>query len=275
LVSSATFMSALLLIGETLNSTRPSVKRVFEERDEERFLSLAREQVEGGARCIDLNASMLMAQEEEALRWGASLAREKLGIPVMLDSANDAVLTAVARELGREAIVNSLSCDAELLERTLPVLGGAGAGVVFMLKDRRGIPASVDGKLALADRAVEAAAKAGIAEERLFIDPVLSALATSGAGLLLTLEAIRALAARHPGCRRIGGLSNVSFGLPERRLVNRAFAAMAIASGISALICDASDHELVETIVASEALVGADPSCRRFIGRARAERGGA
>ncbi len=258
-------MSALLLIGETLNSTRPSVKKIFEERDESAVLALAREQLNGGASCIDLNASMLMEREEDALRWGAAAVREKLKVPVLLDSPDTAMLGRLIREFGSGAIINSLTCDEELLSAVLPVVAKAGAGVVIMLKDRNGIPPTVDGKLSLAERAVASASNAGVYPERLFIDPVFAPLATSAGGLLRTLDTVRKLGERYPECQRIGGLSNVSFGLPERKLINRTFAAMAISAGVSAVICDTTDRELIKTLRASEALTGRDPNCRRFL----------
>ncbi len=141
-----------------------------------------------------------------------------------------------------------------------------------MLKDRTGIPSTVEGKLALAARAVAAAAKAGIDRQRLCIDPVFAPLAVSADGMSLTLEAVRQLSRQFPECHRIGGLSNISFGLPERKLVNRTFAAMAIQSGISALICDTSDHELMKSISAAEALAGRDPGCRRFLAKSKDRR---
>lgn len=265
-------MSALLLIGEKLNSTRPSVKRIFEERDEGDLLSIARGQIEGGASCIDLNASMLMEREEDALRWGAAAVHAQLRVSVMLDSPNTSLLVRLLPEFGTAAILNSLPCDEEVLAEALPAVSSAGAGVVIMLKDRRGIPPTIDGKLLLAERAVGTAAKAGISAERLFIDPVFAPLATSAGGMLLTLETIHTLATRFPTCHRIGGLSNISYGLPERALVNRTFAAMAIASGITVLICDTSDHELAKTLAASEALAGSDPNCRRFLAHFRGHR---
>jgi 5-methyltetrahydrofolate corrinoid/iron sulfur protein methyltransferase len=266
-------MSALLLIGEKLNSTRPSVKKIFEERDKGQLLALAREQIEGGASCIDLNASMLMEREEEALRWGAAAVRAELRVSTMLDSPNTALLVRLVPEFGGGAILNSLPCEEEILAEALPAVSSAGAGVVIMLKDRRGIPPTIDGKLLLAERAVETAAEAGVAPERLFIDPVFAPLATNAGGLLVTLDTIRGLATRFPECPRIGGLSNSSYGLPERKLINRTFAAMAIASGITVLICDTSDRELMRSLRASEALAGSDPNCRRFLAHFREQRG--
>jgi 5-methyltetrahydrofolate--homocysteine methyltransferase len=141
-----------------------------------------------------------------------------------------------------------------------------------MLKDMRGIPSSAGEKLAMAALVASKGAQAGIAPEKLFIDPVFSPLATAPGGVSAALECIREIRETFPAYRTIGGLSNVSFGLPERKLINRSCAAMAAAFGISALICDTTDRELMKTLKASETLSGRDPSCRKFLEWYRRER---
>lgn len=258
-------MESIFLIGEKLNSTRSSVRRVLEERDDKALRALIETQLAGGASCIDLNASMLMSGEENALRWGAHIVREAYGVPVMIDSPDRRILANLAGEYGAECLLNSISADEEALEELLPLAGRAGAGVVVMLKDRGGIPQTAEKKLALAAQVSASAAKARIAPERIFIDPVFTPIATSSAGMGAVLECIRGIKERFPAHRTIGGLSNVSFGLPERRLLNRSFAAMVAAFGISALICDTTDRELMKILKASDTLSGRDRACRKFL----------
>ncbi len=258
-------MDAIILIGEKLNSTHSSVRRIFEERDGGAFRALVGAQIEGGASCIDLNASMLMSGEEDALRWGAGIVRSTFGVPVMIDSPDRRILANMLAECGGECMLNSITADREALDEILPVAARAGAGVVVMLKDMKGIPASAGEKLSMAERVTSSGAKAGIVPEKLFIDPVLSPLATASGGMGAALECIRGIRESFPSCRTIGGLSNVSFGLPERKLLNRTFAAMASAAGVSALICDTTDRELMKTLKASDALSGRDAGCRKFL----------
>lgn len=265
-------MDPLFLVGEKLNSSRVEARRIFAERDAGAFLALGRAQIEGGAAAIDLNAAMLMADEAAALRWGADLARRELGAAVVVDGPDAALIVEIAAGVGPSAIVNSLACDPGTLRDVLPVLARAGAGAVIMLKDRGGIPDSAGKILALADRAVEAAREAGMAPSRVFLDPAITPIAAGGRPLGVVLDAIRELSRRHPEWGRIAGLSNVSFGLPERRHVNRACAAMLVAAGVTALVCDTTDRDLVRAIAASEALAGADPMCRRYLAAFRARR---
>jgi len=258
-------MDAIILIGEKLNSTHSSVRRILEERDARAFRALVGAQIEGGASCIDLNASMLMSGEEDALRWGAGIVRAAFGVPVMIDSPDRRILAGLLAEFGGECMLNSISADREALDEILPAAAKSGAGVVVMLKDRKGIPPSALERLSLAERVASSATRAGIDPERLFIDPVFSPLATASGGMGPALDCIRGIRERFPSWRTIGGLSNASFGLPERKLLNRTFAAMASAAGISALICDTTDRELMKALKASDALSGRDPGCRKFL----------
>jgi cobalamin-dependent methionine synthase I len=267
-------MSEPFLIGEKLNSTRPSVKRIFEERDEAALAAAAEAQIAGGASCIDLNASMLMGGEKAGLQWAARLVRERFRVPVSLDSPDLGVLIETASELGAEAVINSITCDEAALRETCAAAARSGTGVIVMLKDRSGIPGSAEGRVALAERAAAIAAESGVAPGRVFLDPVVTPLATTRGGLGVVLETTHRLAGSLDAYRRICGLSNVSFGLPERKLVNRAFAAMLVAAGMNSFICDTTDRELVSVLTASEAIIGSDPNCRRLLESYRAARKG-
>ena len=154
----------------------------------------------------------------------------------------------------------------------LPVLASKGAGVIIMLKTEDGIPPRADDRLVHAREAVEIAGNAGIDEGRIFFDPVFQPVATGSEGLGTALETLRKLTAELPGCHRIGGLSNVSFGLPKRKVVNGAFLAMAISHGLDAVICDPTDNTLVNIMKSSEALAGIDPGCLRYLKHYRASK---
>ena len=258
-------MSGILVIGERLNSSTQAVKKLLQERDRNALLKLAGAQVTGGASFIDINASMLMDSEEEALVWCARSIRKELGTGVSLDSPNLDLLLKVIPEFGEDAILNSLTSDEDVLLRACPVLADSGAGVVVMLKSREGVPGTVEGKLRLAEMATMKLSGAGIVAEKVFLDPVFSPLATSPGGLSSVLETIAELGKHFPDFQRIGGLSNISFGLPLRRLLNRTFLSMAVCCGLTAAICDPTDVRLMETLRASEAITGLDKGCRNFL----------
>ncbi|HUV36994.1 MAG TPA: dihydropteroate synthase [Patescibacteria group bacterium] len=267
-------MTDILLIGERINSTNKRIRQILEIRDETALLHVAREQVQGGASFIDINASMLMKEEEQTLRWAAGCITAVMDVGVSLDSPNIDVLSGVLPEIRGRVMLNSFTCDEEPLERAINAIAGYGASVIVMLKSRDGIPETVDGRMHLAGRIAAAADAAGASPSRIYIDPVFSPIATSANGMQVTLATLGALRASFPGYHRIGGLSNVSYGMPKRKLINRTSLAMVLSHGLDAVICDTTDPALMETAMASGTIIGLDPGCRRFLQSYREKRFG-
>lgn len=265
-------MPEFLIIGEKLNSTDKKVKKLLEERDESALLDLARAQVDGGAKYLDLNASMLADKEEDALVWSLRCIKSELDIGISLDSPNMEILLRVMPLAGSEVIINSLTSDKGVLDEALPAVSEHESGVIVMLKNREGIPGTAQKRLQMAESAASSISAAGVSPEKVFIDPVLTPLATSPEGLGTALDTMAGLRKHFPDFRRIGGLSNISYGLPLRKLLNRTFISMAISYGLDAVICDPTDSKLMETVTASLAITGADRGCRDLLGYYRAKR---
>jgi 5-methyltetrahydrofolate corrinoid/iron sulfur protein methyltransferase len=261
-----------IIIGEKLNSTSTKIRKIFESRDTGALMSIASAQTDAGASWIDINAAMLMGGEMDTLLWAGRAVLEGSDRGISADSPDTAVLERCAAEFGKRCVVNSLTADGEILGRMLPVLARSGAGVIIMLKTTAGIPPRAEERLELAKEAASAAAANGMSPEMIFFDPVFQPVATGSEGLVTALETLRALAAELPGHHRIGGLSNVSFGLPLRKTVNSAFLAMAVSHGLDSVICDPTDTRLMELLKASEALAGTDPGCLRFLKHYRLSR---
>jgi 5-methyltetrahydrofolate--homocysteine methyltransferase len=254
-----------IIIGEKLNSTNSKMKKIFENRDEEALLKTAGDQIEAGASWIDINAAMLMEKELESLLWAGNAILAKFDKGISADSPDVSILEKCSAEFGERCIVNSLTADEELLKRLLPVLAEKGSGVIIMLKTEDGIPPKADDRLVHAGEAAEIAEAAGMDKGKIFFDPVFQPVATGSEGLGVALETLRRLVAEMSDYHRIGGLSNVSFGLPKRKVVNGAFLAMAVSHGLDSVICDPTDSTLVNIMKASEALAGIDPGCLRYL----------
>ncbi len=254
-----------VIIGEKLNSTNAKVRKVLENRDIDSLLSIAGTQIEGGASWIDINAAMLMDKELDAILWAGREILDRFDKGISADSPDIAVLEKCAAEFGERCIVNSLTADEEILEKMMPVLSRAGAGAIIMLKTVDGIPPRPEERLGLAREAAQIAAGSGMPSEKIFFDPVFQPVATGSEGVETALDTLRALSGEMSDFHRVGGLSNVSYGLPKRKVVNRAFLAMAVSHGLTAVICDPTDGNLVDTLKAAEALAGVDPGCLRFL----------
>ncbi len=263
-----------VIIGEKLNSTNAKVRKVLENRDIDSLLSIAGAQIDGGASWIDINAAMLMDKELDAILWAGRAILDRFDKGISADSPDTAVLEKCAAEFGERCIVNSLTADGEILGKMMPVLSQAGAGVIIMLKTAEGIPPRPEERLGLAREAAEIAAGCGMPHGKIFFDPVFQPVATGSEGLETALGTLHALSDDMSDFHRVGGLSNVSYGMPKRKVVNRAFLAMAVSHGLTAVICDPTDSSLVDTLKAAEALTGVDPGCLRFIKHYRDSRKG-
>ncbi|HSG29739.1 MAG TPA: dihydropteroate synthase [Candidatus Krumholzibacterium sp.] len=262
-----------ILIGERLNSSNKKIRSLFDSGSIDEIVRIAGKQVEAGASIVDINCSMMMGREREILFETARAVIDMLNVEVSIDSPDQGVLIEGAERFGIDCILNSITCSPTDLERVGAAASASGAGLIVMTKDGNGIPSTPEGRLELAGRAVELLGKAGIADERIFLDPVFSPVATDVAGLETALGTLRGLTSEFPGCRRVGGLSNISFGLPDRRLLNRSFLPVAMEAGLDTVICDVTDAGLMDTLHAAEAITGRDRGCRSFLRHYRSKKG--
>ena len=263
----------MLIIGELLNSSNTRIRDIFDRRDEKSLLEVAEAQITAGASALDLNASMLMADEREGLLWAARTVRTEYGTVVSLDTPDTELLIDMAAQFTDGAILNSFTADEGQIELAIQTAARTGCSVIIMLKSGEGIPETAMMRLGLASMVASVARRAGVDTSRLLLDPVLTPLATARHGLGVALETIEGLDRNFPNFRTVAGISNVSFGLPRRKLVNRTFLAMALARGLDAAICDPTDPEIIGTLRAAEAVTGTDPGCRGFLAHHRSKNG--
>lgn len=256
----------MLIIGEKINSSRKAVERAVRERDREGIAALARQQMEAGAHVLDVNCGTLDATEEpEALKWLVTVCQEATGLPLCIDSPNPAALAAGLAVHDGKALINSISAEAERFAQVLPLVRQYDADVVALCLDDRGIPEDRQRAVAVGDQLVQALVAAGRPLDTIYLDPLVRSLATSPRTVLDTLTLMHTLGAKYPGLHFVSGLSNVSFGLPERRQLNRAYVAMSVASGLDAVIMDPLDAGLHAMLYAAEALVNRDRFCLAYI----------
>jgi 5-methyltetrahydrofolate--homocysteine methyltransferase len=259
-------MCALLIVGEKLNGTLKDTAAAIAGRDEVYIQDMALRQAEAGADFLDLNAGTgaAPAQEPDDLIWLVDTVQAVTDVRLCLDSANPA---AVAAALGRAAqppLINSISGEKARLEGILPLLAGRAWGAIALLLDDSGIPPDVEGRLRVGRDLIEQTRAAGVADEQLYIDPLAIALSTRQDGALVAFETMRALREEYPQVHFGIGLSNASFGLPGRKVLNRVFLSHAMAAGLDLAIMDPLDDGLVSEMLATEVLLGRDRFCRRY-----------
>ena len=256
----------MLIIGEKINSSRKAIERAVLERDAEAIAAAARRQKEAGAHVLDVNCGTLDAVEEpEALKWLVAVTQKATGLPLCIDSPNPAALAAGLAVHRGTPLINSISAESERFAQVLPLVRQYDAGVVALCLDDDGIPQDSRSAVAIGDKLVRDLVAAGRPPDKIYLDPLVRSLATSPETVLDTLTLMQTLGPKYPGLHFVSGLSNVSFGLPERRQLNRAYVAMSIACGLDAVIMDPLDATMHAMIYAAEALVNRDRFCLAYI----------
>jgi cobalamin-dependent methionine synthase I len=259
----------MIIIGERLNSTRSSVRKAFESRDRTFFESKAGDQVREGASYIDLNAAALMEMEVEAMAWAVPLVQAAAGVPLAIDSPNPEALEAGLKAHRGRAVLNSLTGESRRLQAVLPLVREYRPLVIVLSLDDGGLPDSPKAALAAAGRTIEVLAANGCGAGDILVDPLVRPVGADPAAGKLFLDSLALIKKHLPEVRTIAGLSNVSFGLPHRRLVNRTLLVLAVQSGLDAVICDPLDRDLMASLAAGQALLGRDPDLAGYLKAAR------
>lgn len=257
----------MLIIGEKINSSLKTTAQAVDARDEATLVDLAKRQVEAGANMLDVNCGTVeAAKEPETMTWLAGLVQASVGeVPLCVDSANlEALAAGLAVHQGK-AMVNSISGEKERYQKVLPLLKQYGSSVIALGMDDQGIPGDADTALQVGIKLVSDLADDGIAFDDIYFDPLVRSVATSPEAALETLRVMRELKERFPDMHLASGLSNVSYGVPERRHLNRSYVVLSMGAGLDAVIMNPFDKTMIELILANEVLLAKDRYCLKYI----------
>jgi 5-methyltetrahydrofolate--homocysteine methyltransferase len=255
----------MLIIGELINSTRKQVRKAVEEKDAAFIQGLARKQVEAGAGWIDVNAGAFPTDEVEKLQWLITVIRQVTDAPLSIDSPRPSAVEAGLAMAGREPFLNSISAESERYAALIPLVRKYDARVVALSLDDSGMTDDMQKVWQVADGLIKRLQDDGVPPDHIFVDPLIRPVSTSGEYAMSALWVVEKITSAHPQVHKTCGLSNVSYGLPKRKLVNQVFAAMAIAKGMDSAIIDPLDARMMAGIAAAEALAGRDQFCMAYI----------
>jgi len=264
----------MLIIGESINGTIKKVGQAILDRDEAYIRQLARIQYECGAQYLDVNAGVVGGNELEDLPWVVELVQKEVPIPLMIDSANpEALESAISLYHHTEPpILNSISGEEWKMNKLFPVISKERCKVVVLCMDGQGIPKTVEKRVEIAKRLYYKLLKLNIPPEYIYFDVLALSIAVEPKAALLALETIKTIHLNFPQSHIICGISNVSMGLPGRKLINRAFLIMAIYEGLDTLLIDVRDKVLFSFIYTGKILTNQDPFCLEYIRAYREKR---
>jgi cobalamin-dependent methionine synthase I len=262
----------MIIVGERINGTSRKIREAVMGRNGDLIADLARRQAEAGADYLDVNAGTDPEREPEDMVWLVQTVQAATEKPCCIDSPNVESLRAGLEAHRGQALVNSASAEAARLEPTLALAAKHRARLVGLTLDDSGLPETAAQRVEIATRLAAATREAGLAPGDLFLDPLARAVAVENDQGAAFLDAVEGIVAALPGVHVICGLSNISFQMPARPLLNRTFLAMAMARGLDAAILDPLDQAIMATACAGEVLLGRDEMCMSYIGAFRGGR---
>ena len=258
------------IIGEKINGTRKKVAQAIAERDAGFIKNLAQRQAEAGSTWLDVNAGTHPEREPEDLVWLIESIQSVVDAPLALDSANPKALAVAIGKVNHTPMINSISGEPERLEKILPIVAEHGCEVIALAMDDKKIPETYEKRLEVIDVIMAATRDAGVADDKVYIDPLAMTIATANQSAVIACETIRTAKAKYPGVHFTMGLSNISFGLPARSQINSSFLTLAMQAGLDSAILDPLDKELGAAIVTTELLLGKDRHCMNYLRASRA-----
>jgi len=259
----------MVIIGERINSSRKKIAAAIERQDAEFIKNEVISQKEAGAQYIDVNCGTFLDKETAMMQWLIETVQSVVNAPLCIDSPSaDTIKAAVKLCKNKPVIINSITAEEERADAILPTVKEYDTFVVALTMDETGIPRSAEERTKMAERILKFAEKHKVDRKKIYFDPLVQPIGSDqaqGKILLQTIAMIKSLGNTKISC----GLSNVSFGLPDRSLLNATFLAMCVAAGLDAVMIDPLNEKLMSTLSAALALTGEDQYCMNYIQRFR------
>lgn len=259
----------MIIIAEKLNGSIPSCAKAIAERDADYIRDIAKKQADAGSTFIDVCASV-KENEAETLRWMIELVQEVTDTPISVDSPDAHVCIEGMKICKNPGLINSVSGEGDKIDLVFPVIADTKWEVMALLCDDTGIPKSAAKRIEVLENIMKRVDEFGIAHNRIHIDPLVEMLCTSEDGISMVVEVMSHIKKNYPDVHISGAVSNISFNLPVRRIVNQAFCVLAMNAGMDSAVLDPLNQDLMGMIYATEALLGMDEMCIEYINAYRA-----
>ena len=254
-----------LVIGERINPTgKKKLKEAYKSGDTGYILREAIAQADAGAHILDVNAGVPGIDEPSVLRATVEAIQSVTDVPLQIDTSDPKALEAALRHYNGKAMINSVNAKQEVMDSVFPLVAKYGGVIVALTLDEAGIPATAEGRVALAKRMIDEGAKYGLSKDDFVVDVLCLAVSADANSANVILESLRRV--RYElGLRTVLGVSNISFGLPARPLLNATFYTLALEAGLTSAIVNPLSVEMMTAYKSWRALTGRDTSCNDWI----------
>lgn len=255
----------MIIVGEKINGIIPSVKAAIEAKDEAFIKDLAKREMAAGSTFLDVCTSVPEA-DEEVMKWLIDLVEEEIPeARFSLDSPNPDTIRNVIPYCKNPGIINSVSLEGDKIEKILPAVQGTDWCIIGLLIGRDGMPKTAQDRIDNFHELYAEIKKYDIPDDKIYIDPLVLSVATLPNAYLDFIEAAKAVHEECPDVHIISGLSNISFGIPSRKSLNLSFLIGAMQFGMDAAIMDPLNRDMLGGVFATEALIGKDPYCKKYL----------
>jgi 5-methyltetrahydrofolate--homocysteine methyltransferase len=258
------------VIGERINTSRKLVQAAVADRNAQYIIDDVTKQQEAGAAFIDVNAGARIGHEEQDMKWLLDTIQPIAKVPLSLDSPDPAILEMAFAMVEKTPMINSISLEKERFDNMIPFLNGKDCKVIALCMDDGGMPTASDDIVSRAKTLVAELNKIGIPTANIYVDPLVQPISTDATKGVMVLHAVRAIKVEFPEVHITGGLSNISYGLPQRHIINRTFVTLMMASGMDSAIIDPLDKKIMATIKTADMLLGYDNYCMNYLKGVRA-----
>jgi cobalamin-dependent methionine synthase I len=252
------------IVGELINASRQAVNDAIKVRDVGFIKDMAKKQADAGANHIDVNAGVFLDEEPAILSWLVQTVQGVVDLPCSLDSPSPkAIEAALAVHQGRP-MINSISLEEDRYQALLPIIDSSDMKVIALCMSDEGMPSTTDERLNIAEKLINSLQQKNVPLDNIYVDPLVQPVCTNNDFGVEFLNAVEQIMTKFKGVHTMCGMSNISYGLPNRKLLNKTFIAMAVAKGLDGAIVNPADEGMMSAIYAAEVLAGRDEFCMNY-----------
>jgi len=262
----------MIIVGELINASRKAIEAAIEAQDVEAIQKIAKDEFEAGAHYIDVNAGVFVDKEPEYLTWLVKSVQASVDAPCAIDSPDPKAIEAALAVHKGVPMINSISLEKERYDKLMPLISGTDFKVVTLCMSDEGMPETTDQRMAIADKLVNNLVKNSISLDHIYVDPLVQPVSTNDRFGVEFLDAVEKIMTTFEGVHTMCWLSNISYGLPERKFMNQAFMVMAITRGLDGAIINPLDNKMMANILVAETLSGKDEYCMEYLNAYRAKK---
>jgi 5-methyltetrahydrofolate corrinoid/iron sulfur protein methyltransferase len=256
----------MLIVGELINTSRKDIEVMVKNRDKASIQRIAKAQVEAGADYLDVNCGTQADDERESMEWLVNSIQESVQVPLCIDSLSiEAVEAGLNFAKYGQPLFNSITAEKDIFKNLLPVIVKYKPKVIALCMNDDGIPKTAETRFMVAEKLINDLTAAGIDQSEIYLDPLIQPISVNDKAGQEVVKTLQMISEKYPKVHKICGLSNISFGSPNRKMLNRLFMVLTMSHGMDSYILNPLDKAMMGYLYAAKALIGQDSFCLGYL----------